>query len=150
MINNNKSLKEHVKEIKNVGNLLISHTFPMVGFKHEQEVLPLKQRNLVVDGYEVLLCYSKANYGNYFLESIQIQAVYSCFLPFVLVCKLGQLFLGNDNLSYIEFFREEKKIYCWTSRSKNNITFPPDPQSLQGNYEGFNFSFLQPGSIDLY
>ena len=101
-------MKQYVAEMKRMAELLVPYTFPKVNFEEEQEVVILKQRNLSIDGYHVLICLSKADYGDYFLESLQIQSIYSPFLPFNLVCKIGQIFLGTEHLSYVEFFRRNK------------------------------------------
>lgn len=136
--------------MKRMGDMLIPYTFPLVDFKVEQDILLFKQKNLVVDGYDVLVCYSKADYQDYFLESVQAQAIFAPFLPFCLVCKIGRTFLGDDNLSYIEFFRNNRKVYCWTIKSRDDRPLPPDKGNKPGSYEGFEYSILQPGTVDLF
>jgi hypothetical protein len=96
------------------------------------------------------VCFSKSNYEEYFLNSLQIQAVYGSFLPFVLVCKLAKKFLGEKNLAYIEFLRNGNKVYCWTLKSRNGRSLPPDNTVTPGSYEGFQFDVLQSGSVELY
>lgn len=136
--------------MKTMSNRLVHLTFPKVDFKDEQEVLILKQRNMTLDGYELLVCYSKADYGEYFLESLQVQSLYAPFLPFTMVCKIGRAFLGCQHLSYIEFFRNNRKVYCWTVKSRDERPLPPDKKTKPGIYEGFEFNILQPGAVDLY
>ena len=133
-----------------MAEMLLPFTFPKVGFKVEQDILLLKYRSLTVDGYELSICFSKADYEKYFLESVQIQAAYAPFLPFNLVCKLGRSFLGDESLSYIEFLRNNRKVYCWTMKSRNGRPLPPDNKTTPGSFEGFDFSVLQPGSVDLF
>lgn len=145
-----KDLKQHIKEMKGMAEMLIPHTFPLATFKDEQEVLLLKQKVINVDGYECFLCFSKANYQEYFLESLQIQPYYVPFLPFTIVCNLGRAFLGQDNLSYVEFVKSSRKIYCWTMRSRDGRSLPPEQITRSGSFEGFDFSILQPGSVDLF
>lgn len=144
------TLKQKVEEMKGMADMLIPYTFPKVTFSEETEVLPLKQRNVTIDGYELVLCFSKAKYDNYYLESIQIQSFHSPFLPFTLVCKIGRAFLGEENLSYIEFFRSGRKVYCWTLRSRNGRSLPPGNKTKPGSYEGFAYNILEPGSIELF
>lgn len=146
----NKTLLSEVKHMKSMAEILIPFTFPLVDFKTEQEILLLKQKNITVDGYELLVCYSKADYSNYFLESIQIQSYFSPFLPFFMVCKIGRAFLGSENLSYIEFFRNNKKVYCWTLKSKDGNLLEPENGAKQAIYEGFEYSIMQPGAVDLF
>lgn len=144
------TLFEITESMRSMGDLLVPCTYPKVDFKTEQDVLTLKQRNIVVDGYEVLVCYSKADYGDYLLESFQLQGVYSPFLPFTIVCKLGRAFLGPDHLSYIEFYKTHRKVYCWTLKSRDGRPEPPDQKTKPGSFEGFSYHVLQPGSVDLF
>lgn len=145
-----KTLYQEVEEMRSLANMLVPHTFPLVDFKHEQDILMLKQRNLLIDGYDILVCYSKADYGTYFLESIQLQSAFAPFLPFNIVCKLGRIFLGSKNLSYIEFFKNNKKVYCWTIKSREGRSLQPDKKTKPGSYEGFEYTILHPGSVDLF
>jgi len=145
-----KPLKEHIQEMKNIAEILISCTYPKAELNIEHDVLVLKQRSFIIDGYEVLACFSISDYEEYNLESLQIQAIYEAFLPFNVVCKIAQLFLGNKNLSYIEFFKNNKKIYCWTIKTKNGKVLTVDDQTKPTNYEGFKFNLLQHGTIDLF
>lgn len=144
------TLKQTVVEMKRMADMLVPLTFPKVDFRHEQDILMFKHRNLVVDGYEIITCFSKADYGPYFLESLQVQAAYAPFMPFTLVCKMGRAFLGTENLSYIEFFRNNRKVYCWTIKTREGRPLPPDKKTKPGVYEGFAFNILQPGSVDLF
>lgn len=144
-----KSLCEEVKEMKKMSELLLHLTFPRVDFNTEQDVLILKQRPMVVDGYDVIVCYSKADYDDHFMESLQIQSSFAPFLPFAVICKIGKAFLGHRHLSYIEFFKHNKKVYCWTIKTREGSVMPPDKRSQPNSYEGFEYSLLQPGTVDL-
>jgi hypothetical protein len=149
------NIQQAIEEMKSMANRLLPYTFPcgdppQVSFAEEQDVLVLKQRSLVVDGYEVTLCYSEADYGEYLLRSLQVQASQAPFLPFTLVCKIGKMFLGSKNLSYIEFFRGNRKVYCWTVKVRGGRKLPPGKKTKPGFYEGFQFNILQPGSVDLF
>jgi len=136
--------------MKHMARRLVPRTFPVVEFEEEQDVLVLKQHTDVIDGYDVTLCYSEADYEKYLLKSLQIQSIHAPFLPFNLVCKIGRAFLGSNNLSYIEFFRGNKKVYCWTVKARNGRLLPPGKKSKLGSFEGFEFSILSPGSVDLF
>lgn len=130
--------------------MLVPHTFPKVSFEHEQDVLVLKQRRVTVDGYQTTICYSRADYGEYYLDSLQIQNTSSPYLPFTIVCKLGRAFLGETNLSYVDFVKDNRKVYCWTLRVRDEKSLPPSKKSLASSYEGFEYSILAPGSVDLH
>jgi|694.fasta_scaffold08002_13 hypothetical protein len=146
----NKTLKTHIEEMKRMAETLVLNTFPLSSVDDEEDVLLLKQKTISVDGHEIFICYSKSNYGTFFLESLQIQPYYTPFLPFTIVCNLGRAFLGDVNLCYAEFIKNNKKIYCWTIRSNNGQLLKPDSETKKGNFEGFEFNILLPGSIDLF
>lgn len=138
-------LHQHVREMKVMADILVPHTFPLVDFEEERDVLPFKQRTIVVDGYDVLISLNKSDYKHYHSISLQIQSVYSPFLPFNLVCKLAQAFLGKIHVSYVEFFKSGKKLYCWTVRVKfSGEVLPPAKDAEPSNYEGFEYSVLNP------
>ena len=144
-----KSLIVCIEEMKGMAERLMPQTFPKVTFEEEQEIVILKQRVCIIDGYEVRFCFSKSEYETHFMESLQIEAVFVPFLPFALICKLGRAFLGSDNLSYIEFFRNNRKVYCWTIRTVEGRSMAPDKKTKPSIYEGFEFNILQPNSANL-
>jgi len=144
------NIAKSVDQMKTIARRLVPYTFPKVPFEEEQEVLALKYRGMTIDGYDVTVCYSEADYGEYTLKSLQIQSGHSPFLPFHLICKIGRIFLGSEGLSYIEFFRNNRKVYCWTVKSKNGNLLPPSKKTKAGFFEGFEFRILHPGSVDLF
>lgn len=144
------SLQQVIEGMKTLAISLIPHTFPNVSFEHEQDVLVLKQRRVKVDGYDITVCYSRADYEKHFLDTLQIQNSSSPFLPFSLVCKLGRAFLGEQNLSYVDFVRDNKKVYCWTLRVRDEQPLPPYKKSKMSSYEGFEYSILSPGMVNLH
>jgi meiotically up-regulated gene 157 (Mug157) protein len=153
------SLSEHIDQMKKMAEMLVRHTYPNgfnkegtanVTFDDEQEIVLLKQRKVKVDGYSVTVCLSYANYEKYTLKSLQVQANQGAFLPFNVVCKVGREFLGDENISYVDFFRNNKKVYCWTVKTLNGEPLPPGKTATPSSYEGFDYSILNPGSVDLY
>ena len=44
-----KTLKQHIREMKKMADMLMPHTFPIVDFKKEQSILVFKQRMITVD-----------------------------------------------------------------------------------------------------
>jgi hypothetical protein len=140
--------KTIMSQMKNLAEILVQHTYPKANFEEEQTVSILKQRMVIVDGYEVFLCFSIADYDKYILHTLQIQSVHTPFLPFNIVCKLGREFFGSKGLSYIEFLRNDKKIYCWILKFKNGSLISENKSKLEV-YEDFEFRILNPGSLDL-
>ena len=133
-----------------MAEVLVPFTFPVTDFSDEQEVIVLKQRDVVLDGYAVTVCYSKADYDVYLLNSLQVHSSYTPFLPFNVVCKAGRAFLGERHLSYVEFFKNNKKVYCWTTKERDGRVMPPDKSSSPEEYEGFGYSVLKQGVVDLF
>lgn len=145
-----KSLSQNVKEMRKLSLTLIPNTYPNVDFEEEAKILPLKCRTIIVDGYEISANFSTADYKKYSMESLQIQSVYTAFLPFNLVCKVARAFLGSEHLSYVDFMKQHKKIYCWTVKRKKDKAIPANKNSIFRTYEGFEYSIIKPGSVNLY
>jgi hypothetical protein len=146
----NTGIKKSVDSMKAMAKQLIPYTFPKVSFEEEQQILCLKQSVIRVDGYESIVCYSQADYEQHMLETLQIQSHSVPFIPFNIVCKIGLLFMGPKHLSYIDFFRHNKKVYCWAVKSSEGKRLHPGKKSRLINYEGFDFHLLHPGSVDLF
>ncbi len=107
----------------------------------------LKLREAIIDGYSVVVYYSKNDYPNNYMEVVQVTAKYAPFLPFSLVCKVGKKFLGDKYLSYVDFVRENRKTYCWTLASdKFNNPIPAiyKKESLSDDcvYEGLCYKCI--------
>jgi len=143
-------LEKTISEMKGMANMLIPHTWPQAEFEDEQAVLCLKQRIVTIDGYQVTLCFSRADYGKYFLDSLQIQSYHAPFLPFAVICKLGKMFFGNGLLAYVDFFKNDKKVYCWAVKHIEGQILPPTKRSRPAEFEGYEFRILNPGTADLF
>jgi hypothetical protein len=146
----NNNFSSQIEKMEAIADMLLPLTFPRVSFEEEQEIIMLKQHVVQIDGYYVVLCYSKTEYPRYLLKTIQIQSVYTPFLPFALVCKIGRRFLGSKHLSYVEFLRGSRKVYCWTVKIEEGQAMPPGRKTKPGSYEGFDYRILNPGSVDLH
>ena len=144
-----EDLNKIIQEMKSLADSLIDYSFPKATFEEEQQILCLKQREFTIDGYDLSVCYSRADYDKYFLENLQIQSQQVPFLPFTVVCKVGKLFLGEKNICYLDFFRNNRKVYCWTIRTHEENILVPDKTSKPFSYEGFDFHILHPGTVDL-
>lgn len=136
-----------------MGEHLISYTFPQATLEAEKDIKVLKQRTIVVDGYDIVVCYSKSEYDDNFLETLQIQAEHYPFLPFSVVCKIGVKFLGDDCLSLIEVVKSGRKLYCWTiavDKEDGQCIAPDEEVSVPCSYEGLDFSSVNPDSVNFY
>ncbi len=137
-----ETLGRHINEMKNMANILVPYSFPLVPLSEELIITPLKKHIVIIDGYEVVLIYNKSDFGDYYAESLQIESFYSPFLPFNLICKLGKKFLGEEHLSYTEIFRDGKKYYCWTVRTIDGKIIPPNEGAEVTTYEGFKYNIF--------
>lgn len=109
-----KTFEEHVRELKGLGEVLMPYNYPLSSNDVESVVNWLKGRDLTVDGYGVYLHYSKSDFSEYLVETLQVMGRYTPFLPFNLVCKVARRFFGAEHLGLMEVFRDGRKIYCWT------------------------------------
>lgn len=137
---------ETLKEIREFGKFLMPYNFPKVSPEDEEEISILKSQDLVVDGYNVVISYSKADWDTHYLEVVQLTGHYSPFLPFSLVCKIGKKILGDKHLSYVDFIKNEQKVYCWTivlDRENNAIPGPFKQELRDCTYEGLTYRLLK-------
>ncbi len=148
-----KPLIEHVNEMRGLGEVLIDYNFPKAPPEWEDDLNVLKMRELVVDGYCILVHYSKADYGDHLLETLQVLGKNCPFLPFCLVCKLAKSYLGNRGLSLVEFFRDNRKIYCWTltlDMEGKPIPSPFSPDVQMCVYDGLEYGYMKPNQVNFH
>ena len=144
------SLKSDIKNMRKLAKRLIPYTAPMVSIEEEYKVLPLKKRIINIDGYEATVSLSAGDYKDYVMWAVQIEALNFPFLPFNMVCKIGRIFLGNTHLSYLDFVKNNRKIYCWILRRKDGERISVEGESNLVSYEGFEYVKLDSGSVELY
>jgi len=146
----NRNFDKEIINLKRLGERLIAYNYPL-GDRSEEDILsPLKTGTFCVDGYDVDIHYSKADYKSYYLESIQIMGKHVPFLPFFLVCKIARRVLGDEALSFIELFSDSNKVYCWTRSidKVGNLLHPP--QGHECSYEDFNYACIKPNEVNFY
>lgn len=143
------SLDETIEQMRAMGEQLIPHNGPA----SEMDLHVMKTRDVTVEGYELVLYYTKTKYENHFTEILQIYGKNAPFLPFFLVCKMAKKFLGPAELSLVELFRGNRKVYCWTVNVDEDgkpIRSPFDGDAEDCTYEGFKYSYLQPSQVNFY
>jgi hypothetical protein len=143
------SLETTVNQMRSLGQQLIPFNTP----KNEPDINILKMREVVIDGYEVCVYYTKSRFEEDFTEIVQIWGKYTPFVPFNLVCKLAKAFLGNENLSLVELFRDNRKVYCWAvnvDADGRPLRAAYTKQSEDCTYEGFNYCYMQPSQVNFY
>jgi hypothetical protein len=140
--------------IRNLSQDLVPYNFPMAPVDLEYYIAPLKKTEVEVDGYTIVFHLNRALYNdNYYLETFQVFNKYAPFLPFHLVTKLAKKALGGHFLSLVEFYQEDKKIYCWSvCLDKRGRPFaPPNKQKSNSRvFEGFEYMYVTPEQLNLY
>lgn len=145
------NLDKTVHEMKSLGGFLADFSFPSVSSKDEDDISILKTRDVVVDGYEVVLHYGKQKFENgKSTECLQVLARRAVFLPFYVVSKLVQRFLGRQHLYFIDIYVNNKKVYCWTlSRDASGKVISTDQEVVKElDFEGLKFSYLNPATVN--
>ena len=139
-----KPLEEIVEEMRAVAAQLVNLTFPKAPPKEEKDIDCLKQRRVVVDGYDLVLHLSRADYKDCFVESLELCSAIAPFLPMYLVCKVGAIFLGGHELKYAETFKNGRKVYVWTvALDERGRPIALDTRRVQeGHYEDFQFAYV--------
>lgn len=154
MLYKHKSLDEIIENLRLLGEMIVPYNFPMVPPPvGEDDLAVFKEREIIIDGYEVIVNYQKSDYGNHLMENLQIHGTTSPFLPFNLICKLGKRFLGANHLSLVELFRQNRKLYIWSvcvDRNGKAIPSPYDNETESCEFEGFNYLYLQPNNINFF
>jgi hypothetical protein len=131
----------HVKEMKALAKRLAKYSFPTVSPKDELDISCLKQREITVDGYELIVYFNECRHKDEEMQTVQVFGRYFTFLPFSVVCKVASLFLGTKNLSLVETMQAERKIYVWSVHRKDGeLKCSPVDTLAVRKYDGLEFA----------
>lgn len=153
MSNYSKEIDQSVQELKNLGKILIPYNYPKTKLGNEEDdLLVFKTRLFVVDGYSLVAHYQRCEYDDYYLDILQIYGDYSTFLPLPVICKLAKKFLGNKELSLVEAYKDNRKIYCWTlylNKKEEVIPSPhlKDEEWKHGSYDDMQYFYVPPNKV---
>lgn len=139
--------------LRNMAYQLVPYNFPIGPVEIEYFISPLKRSEVEVDGYSVVIHLNRASYNDHFLESFQVYNKYAPFLPFALVAKLARKALGSHHLSLVEFYQEDKKVYCWSvclDARGRPIESPMKERTDKRMFEGFSYAYMTPEQLNLY
>lgn len=142
-----------LENLRNLAHGLVPYNFPMAPVELEYYLSPLKKSEALVDGYTVIFHINRASYKDHYLESFQIYNKYAPFLPFCLVAKLGRKALGSHHLSLVEFYQEDRKVYCWSvclDTRGRPIASPMKERTDERVFEGFKYYYMRPEQLNLY
>jgi len=153
MLYPHEKLDTIVEKMRSFGDFLVPYNFPRVPHEEEDAINCIKARDVHVDGYNLILHYSKAEYEHNYVESLKVLGKYSPFLPFILVCKIGKRFLGEEHLSLVEIFQGNRKIYCWSKVTDKDGKAVPSPHQTELErriFEGFSYRLMNPSHVNFY
>jgi len=142
-----------VDNLRSVGEMLIPYNFPLAHKDLEKDIAPLKKSEVEVDGYSLIIHFNKAKYKGYYLETFQIYNKYGPFLPFSLVVKMACKSLGGHLLSLVEFYQDDRKVYCWSVCVDEDGKPRPSPieeESEPCEFEGFAYKYMHPDQLNFY
>lgn len=148
-----ENIKTLIQRMQRLADRLIPYSYPSVKPQDEDDINVLKFASTTVDGYDVVLHFNKHDYGTHYLETFQVLGQDCPFLPFATICKLARAFLGNSNLSLVELFKDNRKIYCWTVvRNKGGVSIPNPYKNNSEicSYEGFAYNYVSPDQVRFY
>lgn len=149
----NKFDDDMAARMRRWADTLLPYSYPYVKPEEEDDINVLKFKEVTVDGYNLILHFNRHDYKTYFLETFQIIGKHTPFLPFCLTCKLAQKMLGNRYLSLVEILKNNRKIYCWTVVRDRDGYAIPSPYKNRGEYctyEGFEYNYVYPDSVNFY
>lgn len=137
-----KNINEHIEEMKNAANTLVQHSFPLVPLHESKKVDCLKQRIMWIDGYLLAAYFGRCDFGDYYLEKLELVSMSYPFLPMYLLCKIGAKFLGGYGLRLTEQYYAGRKVYTWDVKVDKTGKPIPITQDRDESYdfEGFTFS----------
>lgn len=154
MLHREPKLKEIVDEMRNLGEILVPYNYPLAKPDSIEDKLAFfKEREAIIDGYPIFLHYQKSDYESHFMKTLQVYGKNSPFLPFFVICKLAKSFLGDQYLSLVELFSDNRKIYCWSlcvDRNDQPIPTPYDMEVEQCEYEGLHYAYMQPNQVNFF
>lgn len=149
----NINIQQVVDEMKVLGDTLVPYNWPRNKPELENDLNLLKTRQVQVDGYNIILHFSRADYDTHYLETLQVIGTKAPFLPFCLVSRLAKLFLGDSYLYLVELLRDNRKIYCWSvtlDKEGRPISTNRKQKTETCTYDGWDYEYMYPSQINFY
>jgi len=153
MSDHSKNIDKSIKELKNLAKILVPYNYPIctLGLQND-DLLIFKTRIFIVDGYSLIAHYQRCDYDKYYLDLLQLYGDYSTYLPLPVICKFAKRFLGNKELSLVETYKENRKIYCWTVYLDKQEGVISNPYKDQGDwkygfYDDMKYFYVPPNKV---
>jgi hypothetical protein len=106
-----QKLDDEIVSMRKMAIMLVPYSHPKVS--DDYDVNYLKQRETVVDGYTITISLSRSDYEGVYLDVVSFTGKYMPYLPMPILCKLGERFLGNKELTFNEVTKDGRKYYSW-------------------------------------
>ena len=142
-----------LENLRNLSMDLVPYNFPVGSVDLEYYLSPLKRGEAEADGYPIVFHFNRASYNDHYLDSFQVYNKYAPFLPFCLVSKLARKALGSHYLYLVEFYQEDRKVYCWSvclDSGGRPIESPMKSRTAKRIFEGFEYAYMTPEQLNLY
>lgn len=134
------NIEDHIRQMKVLADRLTPHSFPQVSPVDEATLTVLKQRQIVVDGYDLIVYLNRCRHLDVDIEMLQIFGKYFTFLPFSLVCGVAGKFLGVTELSLMNITHgsgeQKRRIHVWSVFYRDGKVVP-NPFVHRFNYRTF-------------
>ena len=141
-----------IKRMKKLAKSFVNLTFPH-SKGDDQDLVLLKSSDVLIDGDTVIIFFSTSDYTDHLVKTFQIYPKNHSFLPFHLVCKMAKKFLGEQHVSLLEVFSNNKKLYCWsvvTNLDEEPIENPNNSNGEKREFEKFNFQVMYPEEVNFF
>lgn len=126
--------QNQIESMQNIALMLIDNPHP--------EVNLLRQRQITIDGYDLITMLNRDIVDGQIIETLEIVNYSAPYLPMHLLCKVAILFLGGHHLIYYSKYIESKRVYIWMVFLDS--TGKPVASNLNNlkdlEYEGLRFS----------
>jgi hypothetical protein len=124
-----KKIFDQIETMKIMADICTPLTMPKAPEHLEDYIYDLKKQEIFVDGYNLHCYYSISDFTTHILKNLQLYSETFSVLPFALTFKIAKLFLGEENLAYLEIKKnisdKDIKVYCWTTvRDKHGKAMP--------------------------
>lgn len=139
--------------LRSIADDLVPFTFPKNHPRLEAEISFLKTRQIMIDGYEIICYFSRADYDEYYQETLQLLSVPNSFLPFHFVSKVARKFLGSHGLYLTEIIKNNKKLYLWTAwvdKQGKPTTITHQKYVEECNFGEFNYRYVLPNQMNFH
>ncbi len=156
MLRKEPKLNDVISNMKSLGKMLIPYNYPQTPFSADDSLDIFKEREIVVDGYSIIVNYQQSDYNTYLLKTLQIYNSVGYLLPFNFIIKVVKKFLGADHLALVEITKKDVQIYCWSLACdyENKAIKMPYCEDFDNcnerSFEGVNYMYINESSVFFY